>query len=176
MSNLEKFKTTLEDFDNEVKMLKGISDAFKKIQDLSVTFDNISQEFNNNSKNIEKLNDTVLDSINDLNTLFDKKTDQIVKENKEFYKDLASTVKIQLEDNKSQIKHLIENERTQIKQIFEIEFSKNMSDLKKVIEREVSEQTKIITSNLNSIKITIWVIMGISLIISTGLLIIELRK
>ena len=45
-----------------------------------------------------------------------KKTDQISKENKEFYKDLAGTIKIQLDDNKSQIKQLIENERNQIKQ------------------------------------------------------------
>jgi len=87
--------------------------------------------------------------------LIEEKTDQIRKENKDFYKDLESTIKIKLDDNKSEIKNLIENERNQIKQIFEIEFAKNTKELKQVIEAENK-----------TIKVSIWVIGGLTLILS----------
>ena len=79
----------------------------------------------------------------------------IRKENKDFYKDLESTIKIKLDENKSEIKQVIENERNQIKQIFEIEFAKNTKELRQVIEAENK-----------SLKISVWVIGGLTLIMS----------
>ena len=73
--------------------------------------------------------------------MLEEKTDQIRKENKEFYKDFESTIKSKLDDNKSQIKQLIEYERNQIKQIFEIEFAKNTKELQQTIETETNKQT-----------------------------------
>jgi ABC-type transporter Mla subunit MlaD len=165
MSNLQKFNTTLEDFDKEVGKLKAVSDAYQKLQGLTASYDEISQQFDQNSKALENINKGIEKSISEIYNLVDKKTDQISKENKEFYKDLASTIKIQLDDNKSQIKQLIENERNQIKQIFGIEFAKNTKELRLVIKTETNNQTQLLLDNQKVIKISLWVICGLTLLL-----------
>jgi hypothetical protein len=184
MSNLQKFNTTLEDFDKEVGKLKSVSDAYQKLEGLIITYNDISKQFDHNSKALDKINELqkaeqekVTKSLNDLeNTnkenkselskLLEEKTDQIRKENKEFYKDIESTIKSKLDDNKSQIKQLIESERNQIKQIFEIEFAKNTKELRQVIEIETNKQTQLLLENQKAIKISLWVIGGLTLILS----------
>ena len=184
MSNLQKFNTTLEDFDKEVRKLKAVSDAYQKLEGLTVAYNDISKQFDLNSKALDKINELqkaqqekVTKSLNDLENsnqqnkselskLLEEKTDQIRKENKEFYKDIESTIKSKLDDNKSQIKQLIENERTQIKQIFEIEFAKNTKELRQVIEAETNKQTQLLLENQKAIKISLWVIGGLTLILS----------
>lgn len=184
MSKLEKFNTTLEDFDKEVEKLKDVSGAYQKLQGLTVAYDEISKQFDKNSKALDKINELqkayqekITKSLVDLESankenktalagLIETKTDQIRTENKEFYKDLAGTIKIQLDDNKSQIKQLIESERTQIKQIFEIEFAKNIKELRQIIETETNKQTQVLLENQNIIKISFWLIGGLTLILS----------
>ncbi len=165
MSNLQKFNTTLVDFDKEVGKLKAVSEAYQKLQGLIVSYEKISKQFDLNSKELESINKGIEKSISELSNLITKKTEQISKENKDFYKDFASTVKIQLDDNKSQIKQLIENERNQIRQIFEIEFAKNTKELRQVIEAETNKQTKQLLDNQNIIKVSVWVIGGLILIL-----------
>lgn len=184
MSSLQKFNTTLEDFDREVEKLKTVSDAYQKLQGLTTSYEDISKQFDQNSQSLEKINElqkaqqekvikslTDLENTNKLNKtelskLLEEKTDQIRKENKEFYKDLESTIKIKLDENKSQIKQLIESERNQIKQIFEIEFAKNTKELRQVIETETNKQTQLLLDNQNVLKISFWVIGGLTLILS----------
>lgn len=165
MSNLQKFNTTLEDFDKEVEKLKSVSDAYQKLQGLTVTYEKISQQFDKNSTVLDNINKEIEKSISNIYNLVDKKTDQISKENKDFYKDLASTIKIQLDDNKSQIRQLIENERNQIKQIFEIEFAKNTKELRQVIEKETNKQSQLLLESQKNIKISLWTIGGIIVIL-----------
>lgn len=180
MSNLQKFNTTLEDFDKEVGKLKAVSDAYQKLEGLTVAYNDISKQFDQNSKALDKINELqktqqekVTKSLNDLeNTnkqnknelskLLEEKTDLIRKENKEFYKDIESTIKSKLEDNKSQIKQLIESERNQIKQIFEIEFAKNTKELCQVIQNENK-----------SLKISVW-LLGILTLIMSALIVYKL--
>jgi alanyl-tRNA synthetase len=189
MSSLQKFNTTLEDFDKEVGKLKAVSDAYQKLQGLTTSYEDISRQFDQNSQALDKINElqkaqqekvtkslTDLDSTNkqnktELSKLLEEKTDQIRKENKEFYKDIESTIKIKLDDNKSQIKQLIESERNQIKQIFEIEFAKNTKELKIVIETETNKQTQLLLENQNAIKVLLWVIGGLLLILSSTIVI-----
>lgn len=189
MSSLQKFNTTLEDFDKEVGKLKAVSDAYQKLQGLTTSYEDISKQFDQNSQALDKINElqkaqqekvtkslTNIESTNnqnknELSKLLEEKTDQIRKENKEFYKDIESTIKIKLDDNKSQIKQLIESERNQIKQIFEIEFAKNTKELKIVIETETNKQTQLLLENQNAIKILLWVIGGLLLILSSTIII-----
>ena len=98
--------------------------------------------------------------------LLEEKTDQIRKENKDFYKDLESTIKIKLDDNKAEIKNLIENERNQIKQIFEIEFAKNTKELMQVFEKESERGRRLLDESQKIIKTSVWVIGGLTLILS----------
>lgn len=188
MSNLQKFNDTLKDFDNEVGKLKAVSDAYQKLEGLTVAYNDISKQFDKNSKALDKINEqqkaqqeNVTKSLNDLDSnnkhnknelskLLEEKTDQIRKENKEFYKDIESTIKSKLDDNKSQIKQLIESERNQIKQIFEIEFAKNTKELRQVIEAETNKQTHLLLDNQKVIKISLWV--GVLLIVILNIIVI----
>jgi hypothetical protein len=173
MSNLQKFNTTLEDFDKEVGKLKGVSDAYQKLKALTISYEKISQQFEQNSKALVSINKGIEKSINEILEIVDKKTDQISKENKEFYKDLASTIKIQLDDNRSQIKQLIENERTQIKQIFDSGLTKNTKEFRKIVEAEIDKQTLVLLEKQKVIKLSIIVIGGL-LLISNALIVLKI--
>ncbi|KAA5538613.1 hypothetical protein [Adhaeribacter rhizoryzae] len=184
MSNLQKFNTTLEEFNQEVGQLKEVSGAYKKLQQLTETYNKISKQFEENSKTLDKINelqkaqqDKVAKSLIELENsnkqnkielakLVEEKTDLIRKDNKEFYKEFESTLRIKLDENKSQIKQLIENERNQIKQIFEIEFAKNTKELSQVIKAEMDKQTQILGDSQKTIKISLWVIGGLTLVLS----------
>ena len=184
MSNLQKFNTTLEDFDKEVGKLKAVSDAYQKLQALTGAYDQISKQFDQNSKALDNINElqkaqqakvaqslVEIENVNkqnksELSKLIEEKTDQIRKENKDFYKELESTIKIKLDDNKSQIKQIIESERTRIKEIFEIEFAKNTKELRQTIESETNKQTQLLLGNQKVIKISVWVIGGLTILLS----------
>ncbi len=166
MSNLQKFNTTLEDFDKEVGKLKAVSDAYQKLEGLIVSYDEISKQFEKNSKTLGEINDLHKGHQEKVEKILEEKTEQIRKENKEFYKELESTIRIKLDDNKSEIKQLIENERTRIKEIFEIEFAKNTKELRQVIESETNKQTQLLFTNQRAIKYTLWVIGGMTIILS----------
>ncbi|MRM86247.1 hypothetical protein D1Z98_12115 [Riemerella anatipestifer] len=168
----------------KVEQLKDVSAAYKKLQQIIETYNQIIKTFEENSNTLDKINEfqkvqqeKVVKSLAEIETankqnktelakLIEGKTDIIRKENKDFYKDLESTIKIKLDDNKSEIKKLIENERNQIKQIFEIEFMKNTKELRQVIENETNKQTQLLADNQKTIKISIWVIGGLTLIMS----------
>jgi hypothetical protein len=174
MSNLQKFNQTLENFSQEVEQLKDVSGAYKKLERLTETYNEITKQFAENSKTLGKINElqivqqekvskslVEIENINkqnriELAKLFEEKTDQIRKENKEFYRDFESTLKIKLDENKSEIKQLIENERNQIKQIFEIEFAKNTKELTQVIKAETK-----------TTKILLLIFGGLTMILST---------
>jgi len=184
MSNLKKFNQTLKDFSQEVEQLKDVSIAYKKIEQLVETYNQILETFDKNNltqikiseltktqhekviKGLEEIKNINNQNIASLLRLIEVKTDQIRKENKEFYKDLESTLRIRLDDNTAEIKHLIERERTQIKQIFENEFAKNTEELKEEVKEVTKNLTKLLVFNNKQIKILMWIIGGGVLIIS----------
>ena len=57
MSNLQKFNTTLEDFDKEVGKLKAVSEAYQKLQRLTVTYDKIIKQIEQSSNTLKNLNE-----------------------------------------------------------------------------------------------------------------------
>lgn len=172
MSTLQKFNTTLEDFNNEVTKLKSISKAYQKLENLTQSYDEISGHFKQNSQKIATISQSIDSSLASIATLVEAKTDFLRKENKEFYIDLESTIKLKLNDNKSEIKQLIESERNQFKHIFEIEFAKNTKELRQAIENATEKQTEIL-KNQKELKVVVWILGGISILIS-GLTLMKL--
>jgi len=178
MSNLKKFEETLGNLDLEVNRLKAVSQAYAKLENLIKSNEIILVKFKENNtefirireahskhleeiqNNFKKIDKTIHHAGQDLNSAIDEKSELIRKDNKEFYRDLESTLKIKLEDNKSQIKQLIESERVQIKQIIENE---NLH-IKKMVENTAkqSEENLIKALNIHSeihskkIKILTW--------------------
>lgn len=173
MSNLQKFNTTLEDFDKEVGKLKAVSEAYQKLEKLTQSYGEITNHFKQNNQKLADINKSIDNSLAFIGKLVEEKTDLIRKENKEFYRDLENTIKLKLNDNKSEIKQLIESERDQIKQIFEIEFAKNTMELRQVIEKVTDKQTEILLKNQNGLKIVIWILGSMSIILS-GIALIRL--
>jgi len=181
MSNLTKFDNTIEEFGTEVGKLKEVSVAYQKLKGLLENFDEINRQFGVNSKELlgiiemlkrgqDKIDKGIVILLEankqekiDLGKKIDEKLELLRKENREFYKELEGTIKIKLDDNKSQIKQVIENERSRIKDIFEIEFAKNTLELKRTIEAETTKQTKQLLAGQSVIKYSVWLIGGLIL-------------
>ena len=134
-------------------------------------------------KSLTELENIILQKFGEFTDAIDDKTDKIRKENKEFYKDLESTIRIKLEEHKSEIKQLIESERNQIKDIFEIELSKKTLELKGFVEKNVKDARQYIEDELNikasylsggqnRIFITIWILGGLTLV-AVGFIIVK---
>jgi chromosome segregation ATPase len=184
MSNLKKFEETLGNLDLEVNRLNAVSQAYKKLENLVDSYDNIISKLEENNtafikikdeqnkhlnkieENFKKINKSISQANLELNKTLENKIDTIRKDNKEFYRDLESTIKIKLDDNKSQIKQLIENERSQIKQFIIDETTK----VKNVLLEDNSRKTDVLKRETKSIKISIWV-LGVILIIMASVLI-----
>src|ERR1041385_4809207 len=111
MSNLEKFNNTLEDFDKEVGKLKAVSEAYQKLERLIVAYEGISKKFDENSSVLDKIcelqkaqQEKVSKSLLELekshqqnqielSKLLKERTDQLIKDNKDFHSGLANSNK-----------------------------------------------------------------------------------
>lgn len=177
MSNLKKFEETLSSLDLEVNRLKAISKAYEKLEDLVASYDSIIAKLKENNatfvkikdeqnkhlisieENFKKIDKNIHHANLELNSTLEERLDAIRKDNKEFYRDLESTIKIKLDDNKSQIKQLIENERIQLKQIIET----TSQSLERSLSSKIDEYSISSKKALNLNKWSIW-ILGILII------------
>jgi CHASE3 domain sensor protein len=185
----QKIEGITSTYENIVKEFKDNTETLKNCHSLQdKQFENVKKNLNTLSVNnreefkafskllveksvqiykLEKTHhDATIKTLSSLTKEFEEKIYQIRKENNEFYKEIESTIKIKLDENRSQIKQIIENERNQIKQIFEIEFAKNTKELKAVISIESNKQIQILTNNQKTIKISLWIIGGLTIILS----------
>lgn len=180
MNNLQKFNNTVEELDKELIKLKDTSEAYQKLQGLVASYARINEQFIKNSKSLEEFaaqqqkkqeeltksltslhdeNKVGKEEIKKQNESFEKNLSSLVeklrKENKDFYLDLEKTVKIKLDENRSEIKQLIENERNRIKEIFETELSKRTGE---------------ILSKQKGLQITSWIIGSVLVILNVVVL------
>ena len=178
MSNLKKFEEILGSLDLEVNRLNAVSQAYEKLEKLVESYDTIISKLNENNTtfikikdeqnkhlnsiedNFKKINKNIHQTNLDLNSTLEDKTDTIRKENKEFYRELESTIKIKLDDNKSQIKQLIESERLQLKEI--IEFTLKQSEGK--VNSNIDKHSVVQAKASNTLKWSIWIIGFITII------------
>lgn len=181
MSKLEKFNLTLDNFDKEVANLRSVAQAYQKLENLILSYAKIEASFDKNNSTLneiikleKKQIENISKALNDLLKgreetklilckLIEERMDILRKENKEFYIDLDKTIKIKLEDNKSQISQLIEYERNRIKDIIIDEFLKNT----KTLELQINNQTESLLRGQKIIKYSIWG-LGVIILIITG--------
>lgn len=129
MNNLQRFNQTLENLDLEVEKLQNTSEIFSKFQDIVAEYKLINQKIEENNKILQEINI----SHKNISTNIDEKIEKIISKNKTFYQDFESTLRIKLDETKSEVKHLIENERLLIMRIVETELSKVEQNLNKEI-------------------------------------------
>jgi uncharacterized integral membrane protein/uncharacterized protein YdcH (DUF465 family) len=179
MSNLKKFEETLSSLDLEVNRLNAISKAYQKLEDLVTSYDSIISKLKENNatfvkikdeqnrhlisieENFKKIDKNIHHANSELNSTLEERLDAIRKDNKEFYRDLESTIKIKLDDNKSQIKQLIESERLQLKQIIESTIKQSEEKINSNIDNVSELQTK----SANILKWSIWIIGLLSILL-----------
>lgn len=153
-SKLERFDVTLNELEGELGKLKGVAEAYTKLQELVNAYKTITRQLEEYGKTVEELvlqqvkkhqeieaalaeieeaNNANFEKLKELNAEADKsqsaQIEQLRKENKSFYLDFERTLKIQLEENKSEIKRLIEEERQKIKELVEAEMEKRFHTL-----------------------------------------------
>lgn len=94
----------------------------------------------------------------------DEKIENIISKNKVFYQDFESTLRIKLDETKTEVKLLIESERLQIKDIIETELLKVEKELRNRI--EIQTQAIIIENEKNKSKILqVLGVLGVLLLI-----------
>lgn len=158
MSNLQKFNQTLEDFNQEVEQLKDVSGAFKKLQQLTETYNTIIKQFEENSKTLGEINELQkaqqekvaqslieLENVNkqhktELAKLVEEKTDQIRKENKDFYENLESTIKIKLD------------KINELQKAQQESFAKNLTEIENANKQHKTELAKLVEEKTDQIR------------------------
>ena len=181
MSRLDKFDNTLSELEEEIIRLKSTSKAFKKLEELSKTYDLILNKFKSNSAaleesakkqqakheevktalaNIRSENQNNLNELQQLNNSHSKTLNDSIeglrRDNRQFYADFEQTVRIKLGEHKSEIKQLIENERLQIKDI---------------IENNLEKQSDEIKQSHKTVKRLVWIFGIITMLLQIGILV-----
>lgn len=131
LNKLARFDKTLTEFETELGTLKNTSEAYKKLDGLVTSYHKIGSHVESNSKIVTELatkfddeHDEMKLTLHAISKANQDNFDKLRKENKEAYFDFEKTLKIKLEENKSEIKRLIEDERQKIKEIVVGEMNK----------------------------------------------------
>lgn len=189
MSNLGKFDDILNELDEELKNLKGVTEAFQKISQLASDNAEVTQRFEQARQALEKLNAAHLttksvleksladltranaDGQKELSGLIDAKITELRDENKKFYRDLEDTIRIKLDDNKREVKSLIENERLQIKEIITNELAMRTREMRDAMESESGKQTALILAAAKQTRMALFILGGTSIALGIGILV-----
>lgn len=129
MSRLEKFDGTLEELEQELVKLRSSSTAFQKVQDLSGYLTESIKRLNQvveQHNNLQKEIDDRFKAINDQN---EENFSKLQRENKNFYNDLENTLRIKLEEHRSEIQRSIEASEKTTKTVIEDSLAKINKDL-----------------------------------------------
>lgn len=156
MSKLERFNTTVGDLETELGKLQETTSAYRKLKKLVDDYAVISQEWEANNKIITSFiqqqktiaQETEQHFADNQNTV-EKQHEALMRQNKTAYVDLENTLRIRLEDSKSEIKRMIENERAQVQQI---------------VDKAVNEQTVVLAQKQKTLMTVLLVFAGLSLV------------
>jgi len=160
----KKNNQCLQEIETNFMLFKG--EANDIINDFTVKTFNLQKEQDLMiSKGLANIENACLILKSEFHDSIEEKTDIIRKENKDFYKDLEDTIRIKLEDHKSEIKRFIEDERAYNKVLFSTEFTKHSNDIKRTLDSEIHQQSTFLAERHKTTKITIWVIGGIIIVL-----------
>lgn len=162
IKELEEQSNDLKEFNkvySEIGKLKaGISDNLKLLKENNEGFDSISKSvqegLEHSKKQLEKLESELL-----------KKIQVLYQDNKNFQKELDSSINSRLEKNKSDIQVEIRNEGTQIQRSFENTLTSSFNGLESKLKEQFEGQNK----QLNTLKALLIVVIAIGIGLAIGL-------
>lgn len=162
IKELEIQSNDLKDFNKvylEIGKLKdGISNSLTILKDNNDGFSSISNEvklrLEESKKQIETLENELV-----------KKIQELYQDNKNFQKELDASLITRLDKHKSDIQVEVRNEGTQIQRSFETTLNTNFNSMESKLKELFNAQSK----QLNTLKILIFVVIGIGIGLSIGL-------
>tara|TARA_R110002020_G_scaffold98148_3_gene233832 strand:+ start:121 stop:648 length:528 start_codon:yes stop_codon:yes gene_type:complete len=144
-SEIGKLKS---DISENLKLLKENNDGFES---LSI---NIQERLEQSKKQLINLESELL-----------KKIHELYQDNKNFQKELDSSINSRLEKNKSDIQVEIRNEGTQTQRAFENTLTSSFNKMESKFKEQFEGQTK----QLNTLKILLFVVLAIGIGLAIGL-------
>lgn len=162
IKELEIQSNDLKDFNkvySEIGKLKdGISDGLTILKDNNDGFNSISNEvklrLEESKKQIETLENELV-----------KKIQELYQDNKNFQKELDASLITRLDKHKSDIQVEVRNEGTQIQRGFETTLNTNFNSMESKLKELFNAQSK----QLSTLKILMFVAIGIGIGLSIGL-------
>jgi chromosome segregation ATPase len=129
MSRLDKFDGTLNELEQELVKLRSSSSAFQKVQDLSGHLTNSIEKLNAVVAQQNELQQDIDERFQAINKQSEENFSKLQRENKTFYNDLENTLRIKLEEHRSEIQRSIEASEKTTKTVIEDSLAKMNKDL-----------------------------------------------
>lgn len=162
IKELEIQSNDLKDFNkvySEIGKLKdGISNNLSLLKENNDGFSTISTEVKSRLEESKK-------QIETLENELVKKIQELYQDNKNFQKELDASLITRLDKHKSDIQVEVRNEGTQIQRGFETTLNTNFNSMESKLKELFNAQSK----QLNTLKILIFVVIGIGIGLSIGL-------
>lgn len=136
------------DISENLKLLKENNDGFESLSK------RIQEGLEQSKKQLENLESELL-----------KKIQELYQDNKNFQKELDSSINSRLEKNKSDIQVEIRNEGTQIQRAFENTLTSSFNNMESKLKEQFAGQSK----QINTLKILLFVVIGIGVGLAVGL-------
>lgn len=172
MADLERLDKTIKELELQSNDLKEFNKVYSEIgklkQDIS---DNLSLLKENNdgftslSKEIQSRLTKSEEQIEKFENELIKKIQELYQDNKNFQKELDSTLITRLEKHKSDIQVEVRNEGTQIQRAFETTLNTNFNVLESKLKENFAEQSK----QFKVLKVLLFILLGLGIGIAIGL-------
>jgi hypothetical protein len=172
MADLKKLDNVVKELEEQSNELKEFNKIFSEIgrikQDISKNID-LQKENNNNfrflSGDIQKRLENSQNQFENLKVEFLGKIQELYQDNKSFQKELDASIVTRLDKHKSDIQLEIRNEGAQMQRSFENALISNFNSLEAKINEKFASQTK----QLKTLKILLFIIIGIGIGLAIGL-------
>lgn len=166
MADLEKLDSVIKELEDQSNDLKAFNAVYSEIGKIkSDIYENLNV-LKENNEGFESLSSEIQVNLEQSKKLLEnlqseqlRKTQELYQDNKNFQKDLDSSLTSRLEKNKSDIQVEIRNEGTQIQRSLENTLTSSLNQMELKLEAQLSEQAK----QLNTLKILLFVLIAIGI-------------
>ena len=169
----------LEKLDNAIKELEIQSNALKAFNKVYSEIDKLKSDISSNLLLLKQNNDSLDSVATEIKSNLEKFNKRLIRvesklleniqelyqDNKNFQKELDSSIVSRLDKHKSDIQVEIRNEGTQIQRSFENALTLNFNNMESKIKEQFSLQNK----QLSAIKVLAFIILGIGIGLAIGL-------
>lgn len=172
MADLEKLDSVIKELVDQSNELKAFNAVYSEIGKIKSDISENLNVLKENNEGFESLSSEIQVNLEQSKKLLEnlqseqlRKIQELYQDNKNFQKDLDSSLASRLEKNKSDIQVEIRNEGSQIQRSLENTLTSSLNQMELKLEARLSEQSK----QLNTLKILLFVLIAIGIGLAVGL-------